>query len=158
LALNASTALGCSCSDPSQRKKFREADYVFLGTAIRMAYSNIQEFPDGVTFKVERQWKGTKLGEPLVNFTFDSPGMCGDLHLAEGQQFLIYAYRQKNDLSATRIVAQIFRCNTRAPRFGSSTVFGFAFSRALFLSGNVVPTMRRPTNRWTRAAEACFAS
>jgi len=98
LALNASTALGCSCSDPSQRKKFRDADYVFLGTAIRMAYSHIQEFPTGVTFKVERQWKGTKLSEPLVNFTFDSPGMCGDLHLAEGQQFLIYAYRQKNDL------------------------------------------------------------
>ena len=98
VALSASSVLACSCADPSQRKKFRTADYVFLGTAVRMADSHVQDFAYAVTFNVERQWKGPKLHEPLVNFTFDSPGMCGDLHLAEGQRFLIYAYRQNHDL------------------------------------------------------------
>jgi hypothetical protein len=94
----ASTVLACSCADPSLQKKFRTADYVFLGTAVRITDSRIQYFANAVTFKVERQWKGSKLKEPLIHFTFDSPGMCGDLHLAEGQRFLIYAYREKQNL------------------------------------------------------------
>jgi len=94
----ASTVLACSCADPSQRKKFRTADYVFLGTAVRITDSHVQDFAYAVPFNVEKQWKGSTLNEPLINFTFDSPGMCGDLHLAEGQRFLIYAYRQKQDL------------------------------------------------------------
>jgi len=98
LAIGSSPVSACSCSDPSRREKFRTADYVFLGQVIEIVDSNVKDFAYAVTFTVDRQWKGSKLRQPLVNFTFDNPGWCGDLHLAKGERFLIYAYREKQEL------------------------------------------------------------
>jgi hypothetical protein len=98
LVLSASNAHACSCADPSQREKFRKADYVFLGQVVDIADSNVEDFGYAVKFKIEKQWKGPKMPEPIVDFTYDRPGWCGDLNLAKGERFLIYAYREKQNL------------------------------------------------------------
>jgi hypothetical protein len=97
-AVSGSSAYACSCANPSQREKFRKADCVFLGEVIGITDSNVEGFIWAAKFKVEKLWKGPKIPEPIVNFTFDTPGWCGDLSLAKGKRFLIYAYRQKEDL------------------------------------------------------------
>jgi hypothetical protein len=88
----------CSCADFSEREKFHKADYVFLGQVIEMSESHVEDFAYAITFKVEKQWKGSRMTEPIVNFDFDSPGWCGDLNLEKGKHFLIYAYRKKENL------------------------------------------------------------
>lgn len=94
----ASSALPCSCEGYNEREKFREADYVFLGEVLEIAESDIDYFVYAVKFKVEKQWKGSSKRELIVNFDFDTPGMCGDLNLAKGRSFLIYAYRKKDGI------------------------------------------------------------
>jgi hypothetical protein len=79
-------------------EKSSERQTIFLGRAIDMADSHVNDFAYAVTFTIEHQRKGAKLNQHLVNFTFDNPGWCGDLHLAKGERFLIYAYRRKQDL------------------------------------------------------------
>jgi hypothetical protein len=98
LLLSISNVYSCSCANPSQREKFRKADYVFLGQVIDIANSNIEDFVYEVKFKVEKQWKGIKMPELSVHFTFDSPGWCGDLNLAKEEGFLIYAYHERQNL------------------------------------------------------------
>jgi len=88
----------CSCRDQSEREKFRTADYVFVGQALEIADSNLEYFLYAVKFKVEKQWKGSRTPEQIVNFDFDTPGMCGDLNLEKGKRYLIYAYRKKEGL------------------------------------------------------------
>ena len=98
LALSGPGAYACSCANLSQREKFRKADCIFLGEVIEIAESNTEGFAWVVRFKVEKRWKGPKIPESIVNFTYDTPGWCGDLNLALGKRFLIYAYHQKQDL------------------------------------------------------------
>jgi hypothetical protein len=43
---------------------------------------------------VEKQWKGAQQAERIVNFDYDTPRLCGDLNLAPGKSFQIYAYRK----------------------------------------------------------------
>jgi hypothetical protein len=82
-AVSGSSAYACSCANPSQREKFRKADCVFLGEVIGITDSNVEGFIWAAKFKVEKLWKGPKIPEPIVNFTFDTPGWCGDLSLAK---------------------------------------------------------------------------
>lgn len=88
----------CSCRSQSEREKFRTADSVFVGLALEIADSNLEYFVYAVKFKVEKQWKGSREAEQLVNFDFDTPGMCGDLKLEKGKRYLVYAYRKKAGL------------------------------------------------------------
>ena len=88
----------CSCRDQSEREKFRTADYVFVGQALEIADSNLEYFIYAVKFRVEKQWKGSRTSEQIVNFDFDTPGMCGDLNLEKGKRYLVYAYRKKEGL------------------------------------------------------------
>lgn len=88
----------CSCRGQSEREKFRTADYVFIGQALEIADSNLEYFVYAVKFKVEKQWKGSRKPEQIVNFDFDTPGMCGDLNLEKGKRYLVYAYRKKEGL------------------------------------------------------------
>jgi hypothetical protein len=95
-------ALACSCSDPGVRERFRAADYVFVGRVIEMS----PLAPDDVSplavslvkFSVEGQWKGSKKAEVTAVADFDMPGMCGDLNLAVGGRYLIYAPVEKGRL------------------------------------------------------------
>jgi len=98
LAGNAPSVYPCSCRGYSEREKYRKADYVFLGEVTEIGDSHLENFVYAVKFKVERQWKGPKQTELTVNFDFDNPGMCGDLNLAKGKTFLIYAYRKKEGI------------------------------------------------------------
>ena len=63
----------CSCVNPGQHEKFRKADYVFLGETTEIAESHLEYFVYAVKFKVEKQWKGRKATELIVNFDFDNP-------------------------------------------------------------------------------------
>ena len=88
----------CSCNGYTEREKFRKADYVFLGEVLDIADSNLEYFAYEVKFKIEKQWKGARMAEMVVNLDYDSPGWCGDLNLTKGELFLIYAYRKKEGL------------------------------------------------------------
>ncbi len=100
--LSASEALSCSCADPSVREKFRAANSVFIGQVIEMTpFPPNDDFPPAeymIRFKVERQWKGSKKSEVVAISDFDRPGWCGDLNLAVGRRYLIYAHRKKGRL------------------------------------------------------------
>ena len=89
----------CSCADPSQRKKFRTADVVFLGEIVERHYlSDLPKdalFMQSVTFSVKRQWKGPKQKQLSVLFDFDAPGWCSDMPLIVGREYLTYVYREK---------------------------------------------------------------
>jgi hypothetical protein len=103
LTCSAPIAFSCSCADPSQREKFREANTVLLGEVTEIRESketdkNFSTYPFLVRFKVERQWKGAKKQEFVALADYDNPGMCGDLDLKVGERFLIYAYREKGRL------------------------------------------------------------
>jgi hypothetical protein len=95
---NAATVSPCSCAGYTEREKFRKADYVFLGQVVEIADSGQDYFVYAVKFKVEKQWKGARKAERIVNFDYDTPRMCGDLNLAKGKSFLIYAYRKPEGL------------------------------------------------------------
>jgi hypothetical protein len=92
----------CTCSSPGVREKFRSADVVFVGsvTAISPA-SPDADFPlamHTVKFKVEKLWKGPRNSEITAVADYDQRGWCGDLDLAVGEKYLIYADRQKGRL------------------------------------------------------------
>jgi hypothetical protein len=95
-------AYACSCADPSVREKFRRADAVFVGKVVEMTpIEPSKEFPMAiynVRFEVERHWKGARGREVTTVADFDIPGMCGDLKLAVGESFLIYAPRENGRL------------------------------------------------------------
>jgi len=99
-----STAYSCSCNDQSQGEKFRKADVIFLGqiTAVseHKPISKDDYFNSSVTFKVEKQWKGSKKSAISVLFGADVPGMCGDMPLVVGQRYLIYAFHEKDELTS----------------------------------------------------------
>ena len=99
LALTASPAYSCSCGDIPQRKVFRGSRAVFLGEFVESFPSNDKDFLLAVKFKVIKQWKGKKKPEQVLLWGFDIPGMCGDLKLEKGERYLIYADREKNNLT-----------------------------------------------------------
>jgi hypothetical protein len=103
LLLNAASAYSCSCADPSPREKFRAAKAVFVGKIIDVKPSaekkgDLQYFPEVVKFSVEKQWKGARKSEIIVLASYDWIGMCGDLELIVGEQYLVYAHRKQGRL------------------------------------------------------------
>lgn len=102
LPLCAPAALACSCGDPGVRARFRAADFVFVGRVLEMKPAEPDEAsPTAVSlvrFEVEGQWKGAKRTEVVAVADYDMPGMCGDLNLAVGRRYLIYAPVEKGRL------------------------------------------------------------
>ena len=102
LLVCAPDAHACSCGEQSVRDKFRYSDAVFLGRVVELTpFGPTDDFPMAmyvVRFEVERRWKGAKGHEVTAVADFDSPGMCGDLNLAVGGRYLIYAPREKGRL------------------------------------------------------------
>ena len=101
--------LACSCPDPSQRQRFREADSVFVGEVVefkerlgRETNEELIPYPFIVKFKVEKQWKGQKLNEITALVSFDIKGFCNDLSLPVGKRLLIYAPRLSRQLLINR--------------------------------------------------------
>jgi hypothetical protein len=103
LLMSAASGYSCSCADPSPREKFRAAKAVFVGRIIDVkpntkGKGDLQYFPEVVTFRVEQQWKGAKQSEIVVLASSDWIGMCGDLELTVGENYLIYAHGKKGKL------------------------------------------------------------
>ncbi|HEX7957186.1 MAG TPA: hypothetical protein VF508_09600 [Pyrinomonadaceae bacterium] len=102
LLLCAPAARACSCGEQSVRQKFRYSDAVFLGRVVELTpFGPTEDFPLAVSlvrFEVERRWKGAKARELTGVADFDQPGFCGDLKLAVGGRYLIYAPREKGRL------------------------------------------------------------
>ena len=102
LSLSAPAAYACSCADFSVRQKFRAADAVFVGKVLELSPTQPSEdFPLAmylVKFEVEKSWKGGLGREVMAVADFDMPAMCGDLKLAVGESYLIYAPRKKGRL------------------------------------------------------------
>lgn len=98
----APAAHACSCGSPSLRSRFRHSDAVFIGKVVEMSpVQPSEDFPLAVSvvrFEVERRWKGARGREVAALADFDSPGMCGDLKLAVGERYLIFAPREKGRL------------------------------------------------------------
>ena len=92
-----SSALGCSCADPTIREKFRSSSLVFVGTVtdFKDAPKNDQAFVYSVTLNIERQWKGSRQKEVTVLWAFDIPNMCNDLPLIKGERYLVYTSRDQ---------------------------------------------------------------
>lgn len=101
-AVSVSDVFACSCGEFSVRQKLRMADAIFAGEIIETTpyfeEVNKQILANKVIFKVEKQWKGKKNPEIPIFVTFDSPGWCGDMNLAKGERYLIYAFREKDKL------------------------------------------------------------
>jgi hypothetical protein len=102
LCLSARAAGACSCGGYSLREKFRDADAVFVGQVVELTpYGPTKDFPMAmylVRFEVGRSWKGSPGREVTAVADVDMPVMCGDLKLAVGESFLIYAPREKGRL------------------------------------------------------------
>jgi hypothetical protein len=102
LTISASIVQACSCADPSQRAKFRKADVVFLGEITDHGFfdgiNKDSQLVQSVSFAVKRQWKGPRQKQIRLLMPFDGPGMCGDMKLKPGSQYLIYAFREKEGL------------------------------------------------------------
>lgn len=110
LVLGSSLAYACSCSDPSQRQRFRAADAVFVGEVLEYkeltelehkeltkadTKKDLESFFYQVTFKIEKQWKGKRQSEITALADFDDPGNCNDLDLSVGKRILVYAPREQ---------------------------------------------------------------
>ena len=102
VSLCSQAALACSCARQSARQKFRHSDAVFLGRVVELSpFAPTEDFPLAaylVRFAVERRWKAAKDAELTGVADFDQPGFCGDLKLAVGKSYLIYAPRDKGRL------------------------------------------------------------
>jgi hypothetical protein len=102
LCLFAREAGACSCREQTVREKFRSSDAVFVGKVIELTpVEPTKDFPIAmylVKFEVERSWKGARGRVVTAVADFDQPGFCGDLKLAAGGSYLIYAPREKGRL------------------------------------------------------------
>ena len=102
VTLSAPEVFACSCASFSVREKFRHSDVVFLGKVVEMTpFEPTKDFPLAihlVRFEVEKSWKGDVGREVTAVADIDIPVMCGDLNLAVGESYLIYAPREKGRL------------------------------------------------------------
>jgi len=95
---------GCSCDlFENQRKTFWKAKVVFVGKVIDSDLKIVPpeeikgDVAKAVKFKIEKSWKGTKLNEVTVWLTKYSVN-CSGFEVTEGESYLIYAYKYKNNL------------------------------------------------------------
>ncbi len=101
LTIGSSLSYACECSERSQRRKFRDADAVFVGEVLlfgeRVGLNTdkaFKFFPYLVTFKVEKQWKGKHQSEIVGFADLKGDGMCEGFEMPVGEHFLIYAKRK----------------------------------------------------------------
>ena len=100
---------GCECNERSQRRKFRDADVVFVGEVILFGERaglntnrDFELFPFLVTFKVQKQWKGKRQSEISAFADLKGGGMCEGLEMPVGESFLIYAKHKSGFLLVRR--------------------------------------------------------
>jgi hypothetical protein len=109
LTIASSLVYACECKERSQRRKFRDADVVFVGEVILFGEraglntnKDFEFFPYIVTFKVEKQWKGKRQSELAGFADLKGDGMCEGFEMPVGERFLIYAQRKSGFLLVHR--------------------------------------------------------
>ncbi|MEZ5307180.1 MAG: hypothetical protein R2684_08560 [Pyrinomonadaceae bacterium] len=117
LVFASSVAFACTCSNPSQRQRFRSADVVFVGEVLEFREISETEhakslesdpenrlggMPYRVTFNVEKQWKGKRQPRITASAGDDAVGWCDDLDLSVGKRILVYAPREFGQLLIAR--------------------------------------------------------
>lgn len=109
LTICSSLAYACECDEWSQRRKFRDADAVFVGEVLEFkeraginTNKDFEFFPYQVTFKVEKQWKGKRQSEISAFADLKGGGMCQGFEMPVGKRFLIYAPRKSGQLLVRR--------------------------------------------------------
>jgi hypothetical protein len=85
-----SEAYSCSCSKYSQRKEYKRAESVFIGSFVKAS-------ADRVELKIIKSWKGLKAGQTVSPSYSDLVGCDYDLNFVAGKEYLIYAVRSKSD-------------------------------------------------------------
>ena len=150
LVVAANASFACVCNVRSLSKRIRESRSVFVGTVT----SRAQVTENGQTlwrnqFTVERYWKGANSPDVVVYTTLDD---CAST-FSVGGKYLVLAYFVKD---ARHLETD--SCMRTGP------VEMLADDLATLGKGKLVAKRnahfvhrRNPTNRWTRAAEACFA-
>jgi hypothetical protein len=109
LTIGSLITYACQCDELSQRRKFRDADAVFVGEVLlfgeRVGINTNKDFklfPYIVTFKVEKQWKGKRQFEIAGFANLKGGGMCEGFDMPVGERFLIYAKRKSGFLLIIR--------------------------------------------------------
>ena len=83
-------AYSCSCSKYSQRKEYKRAKSVFIGSFVKATENQVE-------LKVIKSWKGVKAGRSISLTYVDLNGCDYDLNFVAGKEYLIYAVRSKSD-------------------------------------------------------------
>jgi hypothetical protein len=88
----------CTCRVPTPKVAFEKSEAVFVGefTGFTTVLSDGRRV-DARRFKVKKLWKGSLESTVILPFS-DIPGMCGDLKLMKGQEYLIYLSSWKGEL------------------------------------------------------------
>jgi len=138
LFVSSQTAVACRCGMPTVKWAFTNSRTVFSGTVVAIE-------SDGVTFSVNEFWKGARSGQVKV-YVRDLRTSC-DPGVEVGRTLLVYAYPGYSRLPL--IAAYCRRTRVLTKRDDETEELDRLRSSA---------HVRRTTNRWTRAAGACFAS
>ena len=109
LAIGTSLAYACECDERSQRRRFRDANAVFVGEVLLFGEraglntnKDFELFPYLVTFKIEKRWKGKRQSEITAFADLKGSGMCEGFEMPVGEHFLIYAKRKSGFLIVSR--------------------------------------------------------
>ncbi len=109
LTISSLLSYACECDEWSQRRKFRDADSVFVGEVLLSGEraglntnKDFKLFPYLVTFKVEKQWKGKRQSEITAFADLKGGGMCEGFEMPVGERFLVYAKRKSGLLLVSR--------------------------------------------------------
>ena len=137
-------ASACTCPWESSIRAFkrlqREVDLIFVATA-RGSVTN-----GGMNFTVERYWKGKPKRE---TFVFTAQNSSCSVGFADGERYLVFALVNDNGDINTNLCLRPGPVRERR-QYLKLLGRGRAMKR--------VDIGRNITNRWTRAAGACFAS
>jgi hypothetical protein len=123
---------------PSVKEAFTKSKSVFSGIVVAIE-------SDGVKFKVDQSWKGA--AAETIKVYVRQLGTSCDPGVAVGKTLLVYAYPGSSRLPL--VAGYCSRTRVLTERDDETKQLDTMRSSA---------HGRRPTNRWTRAAGACFST
>ncbi len=154
LLISANAVYPCSCLHVSHRQEFRQTPVVFAGSVTNITEdttyvppqmkdakisdelrARLQESINSrkrylVTFKVDNRFKGVS-GQKISLYAFSSDGLCSAPGFVEGEKYLVYAYREKNDLYAGGLCSRTGKLEDRSEEYKELRSFWFRFRTRL---------------------------
>lgn len=154
LLFSANAAYPCSCLHVSHRQEFRQTPVVFAGSVTNIkedttyvppqlkdakisdeVRARLQESINSrkryrVTFKVDNRFKGVS-GQGMSLYAFSSDSFCSPPGFIEGEKYLVYAYREENDLFAGGLCSRTGKLKGRSKEYKELKSFWFRFRSRL---------------------------